>query len=189
MIAIMFMDLLDDPADEPQFTQMCEHYKNYIYSVCFNRLHDAHLAEDCTWQTFEQAAKQFHKFDEDYLSNRVKNLLCTIAIAKCSREYMKQKRFYETGEKLAEGQKEEAAVSSVEEAFWQQWERGELVKAINRLPEHYKVPLFLAKIYGFSSKEIAQICEVTPNTARKRVSLAMKEVRSILEGEHKGNEE
>lgn len=188
MVAIMFMDLLDDPADEPRFAQMCEHYKNYIFTVCFSRIHDEQFAEDCTWMTFEQAAKQFHKFDEDYLSNRVKNLLCTIAIAKCNREYKKQNRFYEIREKLTEQQLERDLPSSVEETVWQQWEQEELIHAINQLPEHYKVPLFLAKIYGFSSKEIAEICEVTTDTARKRVSLAMKEVRVILEGGQKGNE-
>lgn len=189
MIAIMFMDLLDDPADEPQFTQMCEHYKNYIYSICYNRLHDVHLAEDCTWQTFEQAAKQFHKFDDDYLSKRVKNLLCTIAIAKCSREYAKQKRFYETKEKLTEQHSEWDVIPSVEETVWLQWEQEELVWAIDQLPELYKVPLFLAKIYGFSAKEIAEIIDVTPETVRKRISLAMKEVRSTLKGGQTLNEE
>lgn len=189
MVALMFMDLLDDPAEEPRFTKMCEHYKNYIYKVCLSRLHDIHLAEDCTWLTFEQAAKQFHKFDEDILSTRVKNLLCTIAIAKCNREWAKQKRFYGLREKMKEQQGKTEQTDSVEEVFWNRWELEELKNAIDRLPEQYKVPLFLAKIYGFSTKEIAEICDVTPETARKRISLAMKEVRSILEGGETEDEE
>ena len=178
MVAIMFMDLLDDPAEEPRFTQMCEYYKNYIYTICFSRLHDEHLAEDCTWMTFEQAAKQFHKFD-----------LCTIAVAKCSREWRKQKRFYEVGERLSEQKDGTAREPSTEDVLWNRWQLEELKSAIDQLPEHYKVPLFLAKIYSFSAKEIAEICDVTPETARKRVSLAMKEVRNILEGEQIGDEE
>lgn len=189
MVAIMFMDLLDDPAEEPRFTQMCEHYKNYIYTICFSRLHDEHLAEDCTWMTFEQAAKQFHKFEGDILSNRVRNLLCTIAVAKCSREWRKQKRFYEVGGKLGEQKDGTAREPSTEDVLWNRWQLEELKSAIDQLPEHYKVPLFLAKIYSFSAKEIAEICDVTPETARKRVSLAMKEVRNILEGEQIGDEE
>ncbi len=177
----MFMDLLDDPAEEPRFTQMCEHYKNYIYTICFSRLHDEHLAEDCTWMTFEQAAKQFHKFDGDILSNRVKNLLCTIAVAKCSREWRKQKRFYEVGEKLSEQKDGTAREPSTEDVLWNRWQLEELKSAIDQLPE--------AKIYSFSAKEIAEICDVTPETARKRVSLAMKEVRNILEGEQIDDEE
>ena len=160
MVAIMFMDLLDDPAEEPRFTQMCEHYKNYIYTICFSRLHDEHLAEDCTWMTFEQAAKQFHKFDGDILSNRVRNLLCTIAVAKCSREWRKQKRFYEVGGKLGEQKDGTAREPSTEDVLWNRWQLEELKSAIDQLPEHYKVSLFLAKIYGFSAKEIAEICDV-----------------------------
>lgn len=189
MVALMFMDLLDDPAEEPRFTKMCEHYKNYIYKVCLSRLHDIHLAEDCTWLTFEQAAKQFQKFDDDIMSARVKNLLCTIAIAKCSREWTKQKRFYKVKEKLEEQEAPLERQSSAEDVAWNQWKLEELKMAIDRLPEQYKVPLFLAKIYGFSTKEIAEICEVKPDTARKRVSLAMKEVRNILKGEQIGDEE
>ena len=180
MLAIMFMDLLDDPADEPRFTRMCEHYQNYIYTICFSRLHDVQLAEDCTWLTFEQAAKQFRSFDEDIHSKSVRNLLVTIAIAKCNREWTKQNKFHQIREKL--GQIGDEVTSALEDAVFQKFEVENLQKAIDDLPELYRLPLFLSKIYGFSTKEVAEICEISPEAARKRISLAKKKLLEQLEG-------
>lgn len=182
MVALLFMDLIDDPKDIPRFTRMCEYYQNYIYTICYSRLHHVHLAEDCTWITFEQAAKQFDKFDEDILSPRVKNLLCTIAIAKCNREWTKEAKYRQLKESLwVSHQREDHETTSFENEVWEQFQVEEIQNAILELPEWYMVPVFLAKVHGYKIKEIAEICDITPETARKRISLGMKKVKERLE--------
>lgn len=182
MVALMFMDLMDNPEDEPLFTKMCEHYESYIMKVCLSRLGDYQLAEDCTWLTFAQAAKQFHTFDSDIYSSRIKNLLCTIAIAKCNRVWQKEAKVQDIKQKVSEKYETEFEYTeTLDDSYWDQFQLEELKEAIHNLPDIYKVAVLLAKVEGYKAKEIAEICEITPETARKRVNLGVHKIIEMLE--------
>lgn len=179
LLAIMFLDLLDDPADEPSFTQLVKQYENYVFAVCKSRTKTIEDAEDCTWQTFEQAAKDFKKFG-NIRSKKSKNLLCTMAIAKCKKFYRNKSIVVE---QMSVSYEEDipAGGSTPEKEYFQNYEVERIVIAMQSLPEEYKQALFLREVHGYTEKEIADLCGIPYSTARKRISDGRKKVRKLLE--------
>ena len=56
-----------------------------------------------------------------------------------------------------------------------------LASAIDSLTDDYKMPLYYHYVYGYTSKEIAQILDISDSLVRKRIQLAKKKLLTILE--------
>ena len=58
--------------------------------------------------------------------------------------------------------------------------RAELTKAIDELPEEFRVALVLCDVEELSYKEIADAFEITEQAARKRMFDALEKIRKLL---------
>ena len=189
MVAIMFMDMLEDPADEPLFEQFCNRYENYVFTVCMSRMHNEDDAEECTWLTFAHAAKDFKKF-EDPFSKQSKNLLCTMAISVCCREWKKNTSYEKLKRELLEDASAIAQVFSpdVEESYWRQYTVEQVAEAMTLLSDVYRPVLQMKFAHGFNAKEIASILDISHNAARQRIVKGKQLLAEILEGRLEANE-
>lgn len=68
--------------DASMFESCYNKYKNYMYSIAYEKLQDIHIAEDAVQTSFEKLAKVFSKVD-NINSEYTKNLIKIITINTC----------------------------------------------------------------------------------------------------------
>lgn len=174
----LLLTYVADRNDEEDFACLYEKYKNYIYKLCFDLVHDHYLAEDCVQETFTVAAKNFDKIRE-IDSKRTKNFLITVAKCVSMKVYNKN---VANGEVFIEDN--EAVIpmkQSAEDAFFSRFSTQEIYDAIENLDEGLKLPLLLKDLYRVKHKDIAAMLGVSPEAARKRLARAKDEIRRKIE--------
>lgn len=163
--------------DEEEFVCLYEKYKNYIYKLCFDLVHDHYLAEDCLQETFTVAAKKFDKIRE-IDSKRTKNFLITVAKCVSMKVYNKnvanEEVFFEDNEAIMPMRQ------SAEDEMFSRYSTQEIFDAIENLDENLKLPLILKDLHHFKHNDIASFLGVSPQTARKRLARAKEEIRKKM---------
>ena len=70
---------------------------------------------------------------------------------------------------------------AAEECYIRNFDIGLVRSAIAQLDDMYKIPLVLKIIFGYKSKEIANIMNISDTNVRKRIYDAKKKIRKTLE--------
>jgi RNA polymerase sigma-70 factor (ECF subfamily) len=73
-----------------------------------------------------------------------------------------------------------AAGRSAEEQLMDLFTDGEVRAALDRLPENFRLPVYLADVEGFSYKEIAEIVDVPIGTVMSRLHRGRKAMQKSL---------
>lgn len=167
------MVLLCMGSAQMQFDAVVEAHSADIYRYAYWLCWDAAVAEDLVQETFLRAWKSLHKLKD---VKAVKAWLITIL----RREFLRAKEKYRlelTGDfDLAEMAHDRGEYDTSTEAFV-------LRRALTELDEAYREPLMLQVLMGHSTKEIAEILDLTQATVLTRLFRARKQMRALLEGE------
>lgn len=67
-----------------------------------------------------------------------------------------------------------------EQQFLDRLLREDLERAVEALPEHYRLPVVLADIHGFTYEEIAEIIDAPVGTVRSRLSRGRDRLQEVL---------
>ena len=59
----------------------------------------------------------------------------------------------------------------------------EVIRAIEELPEDFRVPLVLADLEGIGYQEISELLEIPVGTVKSRSGLAFSRMRKLMESE------
>jgi RNA polymerase sigma-70 factor (ECF subfamily) len=184
MFVLPFLDLIDNEEDKERFMYCYYQYRNLLYTVAYDRLHDSQLAEDAVQDTYFYIAKNFHKI-HDEKSPQSRNYIRLVARSKANRIAEKRDKIisleeYENIYTCDDDLTFEEAIKNID--------RENLIGAINQLDEKYKIPVMLKCIYNHRSKEIAQIMDLSDNAVRRRIYLGKRKIEKMLKGEMVINE-
>jgi len=158
--------------DRAAFAQLVENYWDRLYRFLYHLTHDRHTAEDLAQDTFLKAFAGLKKFQA---GTNFGAWLFRIAHNNFANQYRTAGRRREPlPDNLPDPQRGPLDQAASAEAL-----QG-VMRAINRLPTEFRAALLLRVEQGLSFREIAEVLELTEETARWRVFKARQKLLSIL---------
>ncbi len=170
----LFLNLIDNQTGKEKFTQLYNTYKNLLYWIALKKTNNIEDAEECVQETFLYVAKNFNKIGE-IDSKRTKCYLSTIVTGFAINIYNKSQKtssvLYDNCGELIQSQ------------YFENYETTELLVVFDEiLDEESKVFFYLKYIYGYKSREIAEIYRVKDSYVRKKLQYAKEKLKKALEG-------
>lgn len=179
---MLFM-LTGDKDKDSKLERLYKEYKNVMFYVANNILHDNFLAEDAVHQSFVKIYNSLHKIDENDC-RKIRNFLVII----CKHVAIDM---YNTGKKQVEDELNENMsshhdiVSDIIISNDNMDKLGAIVKELNPI---YQEVIFLRFFRDFSVEEISAMKNISKKTVQKRIERAKKQLLELLgrEGELNG---
>jgi RNA polymerase sigma-70 factor (ECF subfamily) len=174
-------------ADQKTFAAQAMEFAPQLYSAALRMTRNQADAEDLVQETYLRAYRSFHTFQEG--TNLRAWLFRILTNAYINKYRAKQRRPQET--ELGEledlylyrrlGSMESAAGNlSAEDQFLDLFTDDEVKQALENLPEHFRLPVLLADVEGFSYKEIAEMLEIPIGTVMSRLHRGRKAMQREL---------
>jgi RNA polymerase sigma-70 factor (ECF subfamily) len=157
--------------DKEAFTALVQRYWEGLYRWLYHLTRDQHTAEDLAQETFLKAYRSLRTFRP---GSHFRAWLFRIA----HNTFLNQRRAGRSAQPLPEqlatqeiGPDEQAATRETQDL---------LARAVERLPNDYRAAFLLRVEQGMSFRQIAQVLELTEETARWRVFKARQRLLSVL---------
>lgn len=152
--------------DRSAYAGLVKAYSGRVFAICLGMLGNSHDAEDVTQQALVKGFREITQLrDSEQFGvwiGRIAKNLCIDVIRRRRRE------------RIAFAESAAASQSSSKE-------HPELEAALARLREEYRLPLMLYYFDGRSTKNIAEILDITEAAAQTRLSRARKQLRKLLQ--------
>lgn len=175
---VAFLDLIDEYEDKKRFEQLYYRYRGLMAHIALAKVGTQEDAEDVLQEAFLYIAKHFEKIGE-INANSTKRFIAVITEGYAIKKYKSEKRHAHTDEEEAEFNK------AAEDFDLGIFDKIELMAAIDELPDEYRNLLYMAYIFGYTSKELADMFKIPETSVRKRIQYAKCRVRENLKGEMK----
>jgi RNA polymerase sigma-70 factor (ECF subfamily) len=143
-----------------------------VFRLAFRFTGDGELARELTQETFIRAFAQLVRFRGD---SALSTWLHRVTISVVSNAMRKVKRF-----RTREVDLDEAMTLAVESGGADPDLRDKLYRAIDELPEIYRVTLVMHDVEGYTHEEIANVLSVAEGTCKSRLSVARAQLREKL---------
>jgi len=158
---------------EMKFTQVYSSYKDKIYSYIFYRVgSNSDVAEDIVSDVFLKAYKNFDSYDDTFA---ISTWLYTIARNTLIDHYRKEKETVDI-EGLEVGDTTDPLYVLIDRDI----SLSEVELAIEALPEKQREYIDKQFFKGYTSAEIAELEETSPEAVRKQVSRGVATLRNAL---------
>ncbi len=173
--------------DQEAFRQLLDRHQSKIYSYIYSMVGNAETANDIFQETF---TKVITKMDETY-NEQGKWIAWVMRIAhNATIDYLrKKKRFvdvnaqddpdYDFYDRLTDESHDDA-----QEVIEKDEAKDSLMKHISKLPKEQREVVMLRHYYEMSFKEIAELTNVSINTALGRMRYALINLRKMFDKEH-----
>ena len=168
---IIYLQTIVDPADRSKFERVYLNYRAFMFYIANKILHNTQDAEDAVHNAFLSIAKNIEKI-EDPTSLKTRGYVSIITKRKAIDLYRERKK-YESNE-LAED--EVSIPFPLPEEHGLEW-------CISKLPPRYRQAILLKYSHGYSTKEIAEILDISPAAASKLDQRAKKKLYEICQEE------
>lgn len=171
---LIYFAVADNATDREKLARIYEKHKNKMYSAAYAILGDGYLAEDAVHEAFIAIARNIGKLGDAELpetaayavraaKTRALNIL----------EKNKKESFFD----------EEAEIPFEEHEFDRiiaESELSNIAKAINALPEKYRIVIVLRYLDCMKPKSIANLLGLKVETVKKRLLRARAMLKDIL---------
>lgn len=171
---IAFLDLIDEYEDKEKFKQLYNRYRGLMAHIASAKTNSPEDVEDILQDAFFYIAKNFHKIG-DVDSPRTKCFVSVITESFAINKFRKEKK---NSHNISA---EEIMETGIPYNDFDVYEKAELKMAIDKLSEEYKNLIYLTYVFGYKSKEIADIYGLTASNIRKKIQFAKAEIRKQLE--------
>jgi len=151
--------------NEQEFLAVYEKYSDSVYRVCFMLLKNTADAQDAVQNVFIKLIKRDENFENE---NHLKAWLIKVAKNECKnmlRHWFFSKRT------------DSAELDRV--TYWENEES--VVGEILKLPDKYKLPMYLYYYEGYSTLEVAEILGIKHSTLRTHLKKGREKLKNILE--------
>ena len=174
--------------DEAAFAELVRRYRKQITNYIYRVTNDYETAVDLSQETFLRVFRAAERYQTDYaFSTYIYRIATNLAISEL--RLRKRRRLVSlTGFFLRREQTgEPAEFDPVDHLPLQDStlvageRRAAIARAINTLPEKYRVPLVLRDVEERSYEEIAQILRMSEGTVKSRISRARGFLREKLQ--------
>ncbi|SMO86045.1 RNA polymerase sigma factor [Gracilimonas mengyeensis] len=175
-------------ADESAFNELMNRHQQKIYSYIYSMVMNPEIANDLFQTTF---TKVITKMDDTY-NEQGKWIAWVMRIAhNATIDYLrKQKRYIDVSGWSDEDSNtdyfdrmEDESVVDADEILIEDETRASLMKHIAKLPEEQRTVVLLRHYYEMPFKEIAELTDVSINTALGRMRYALINLRKYFEEE------
>lgn len=170
--------------DNDAFGELVRRYGNKMVNLAYRILGDREVAEDIGQETFVRAYQSAPRYQT---ISKFSTWIHTIAINLCRNELKKRKVQVYSLEGMAHNDDEKIRIDIADHSTKPDivYERKEIenivLRAVDSLPEHFKVPLILRDIQGLTYEEIEQILGIPEGTVKSRINRARLKVKEIIE--------
>jgi RNA polymerase sigma-70 factor (ECF subfamily) len=159
--------------DSRAFERLYREHSGRVYGLCLRLTRDAHLAEDCTQDTFINAWKALPQFEtRSSLATWLHRIAVNVSLGK-------RRRASPVLEPEPEDEDGALAGFTLETPV----EERELETAIGELPDGARDALVLHALYGYSHGEAAQMLGIAEGTCKAQLHRARKLLRERLKME------
>ncbi len=174
-------------ADRGRFTELTMPHMQALYTAALRMTRNPADAEDLVQETFLKAYRAFDRYED---GTNIRAWLYKILTNTFINNYRAAKRrpekadvedvedlylYHRIGDLQASG-----AGRSAEDEVFDHFTDDEVKKAIESLPEAFRIAVLLADVEGFSYKEIADITEVPIGTVMSRIHRGRKALQKAL---------
>jgi RNA polymerase sigma factor, sigma-70 family len=174
----LYLSVLDTKEEKTKFEQLYEKYRKLMKYIADGILHDDFLAEDAVHDAFLKLTRFLDDID-DISSAKTKSFIVIITENICKDLYAKRKH----EQTICLEDSEELLVQ--DDICLQHFDFSVIAEKIRLLPENYRNILILRYIYGYNSKEIADILDLNDVIVRKRLERTRRELTVLLRAEQK----
>ena len=174
-------------ADKATFEEDALQYARQLYSAALRMTRNPSDAEDLVQETFLKAYRAYDSFEEGTnLKAWLYRILTNTFINKYRADSRRPKQS-ELGDvedlymyrRIAVGDSS-AASRSAEERVLEGLLEEDIKRAVEELPENFRIPVLLADLEGFSYKEIAEILDIPIGTVMSRLHRGRKAMEKRL---------
>lgn len=168
--------------DGESFAALVTAYTAPLYNIAFKMIGSASEAEDIVQESFMRAYGSLNKFEK---GRRFYSWLYAICL-NVTRDYLRRRDSAAAAGFFGTSASHEASASipsdlpAPHEALIQEERREALRSAVLQLPTEQREALVLRYFQELPFAEVAQICEITENAAKKRVYQALFKLSEIL---------
>lgn len=170
---IVFLDLIDDSNDKKRFEQLFYKYKGLMAHIAYEKFSNTEDVEKILQEAFLYIAKNFDKVGE-INSKRTKCFVSVITEGFAIDKYRKEK-------KNLNNIPIENIILDEKSINFDLNSQIELKTAIDSLNDEYRNFLYLKYVFGYKSKEIAELYNITDAYVRKKIQFAKIEIKNQLE--------
>jgi RNA polymerase sigma-70 factor (ECF subfamily) len=174
-------------ADQADFAEQAMQYAPQLYSAALRMTRNRADAEDLVQEAYLKGFRSFHTFTEG--TNLRAWLFRILTNTYINKYRAKQRRPTESDLGDVEdlylyrrlGTLEDPTVGrSAEESLMAMLADDEVKRALEELPENFRLPVLLADVEGFSYKEIADMLEIPIGTVMSRLHRGRKQMQKLL---------
>jgi RNA polymerase sigma-70 factor, ECF subfamily len=174
-------------ADRGRFTELTMPHMQALYTAALRMTRNPADAEDLVQETFLKAYRAFDRYED---GTNIRAWLYKILTNTFINSYRAAKRRPEKADvedvedlylyhRISDLQASGAGRSAEDEVF-DHFTDDEVKKAIESLPEAFRIAVLLADVEGFSYKEIAEITDVPIGTVMSRIHRGRKALQKAL---------
>ena len=174
-------------ADQAQFASLAMEHMASLYSAALRMTRNPADAEDLVQETYLKAFRGFHTFQE---GTNLKAWLYRILTNTFINSYRAKKRRPEQSEvddveelylyRRLGGLEAAVAGRSAEEEVLDHFTDADVKRAVEALPDQFRMAVLLADVEGFSYKEIAEILDVPIGTVMSRLHRGRRALQKAL---------
>lgn len=158
------------------FSELVSRYKKLIFSVVYNMIHDKQEVNDVTQEIFIRIYQALHRYNPEF---KFSTWSVKIATNYCLDTLRKKKVDSLPMEDLPDIP---SSVDTPESEYIKKEGRLRIKKAIEKLPEKYKIPVILFHQHGLSYEEITKVLDEPMTIVKNRLYRARLMLREELSG-------
>jgi RNA polymerase sigma-70 factor (ECF subfamily) len=160
-------------------------YSGHLHAMAARMTRNHADAEDLVQETYTRAYASFHQFRDGTNLKAWLNRILTNVFISSYRKKQREPVLTSAGIQdwqLARVQSHTASgLRSAEEVALDHMPDARVIGALRQLPEHFRIPVYLADVEGFGYREIAAIMRCPVGTVMSRLHRGRRRIRELLE--------